>query len=48
MSKTEIQVLRNKLLALGQPIIIPAREQKQPDNAADDPPKDITIYPIWR
>jgi len=33
----EIWKLRNRLLELGQPIIIPAREQKQPENAGDPP-----------
>ncbi len=42
----EITKLRERLLQLGQPVIIPARELPQPEDASDDPPRDITIYPV--
>ena len=37
------QKLRSLLLELGQPIIIPADEQKQPETASDKPPRDIIV-----
>ena len=44
--KLRVQKLRSELLKLGQPIIIPAREQTI-KNADDAPPLDITVYPIF-
>ena len=41
----EIDKLRSKLLALGQPILIPGRELPQPDTASEPMPRDIIIYP---
>lgn len=42
----EIQRLREKLLKLGQPIIIPARELPQPKTASEPVTRDITIVPV--
>lgn len=47
MKQDEIRELRNRLLELGQPIVIPAGEQGQPSTASDDSPRDITLYPFW-
>lgn len=43
----EIEELRNKLLRLGQPIVIHARELPQPEDAGSPPPRDITIVPYF-
>ena len=43
----EINKLREKLLRLGQPIIIPANEQRQVEVAGDNSPRDITLYPVF-
>ena len=39
----EIRRPRERLLELGQPIIIPSNELPQPENTGDPPPRDITI-----
>ena len=44
----EIGKLRNRLLELGTPILIPARDWKQPESASDDEPVDITLYPYFQ
>ncbi len=43
----EIRDLREKLLKLGQPIIIPARELPQPKCGSDFQPTDIIINPFF-
>ena len=42
----EVRKLRERLLELGQPIIIPAGELPQPESAGDLASRDITIYPV--
>ena len=43
--KEEIDKLRARLLELGQPVIIPARELTQIYDARNTPPGDITLHP---
>ena len=43
----EIWALRNRLLELGQPIIIPAREQKLPETAGEPERQEIILRPLF-